>query len=157
MAKAKTKDSANVAVNRRAGFDYDLGDRYEAGLSLIGSEVRSLRVQGADVSAAWVDLDPRGEAWVRDMRIPHLNHAAFGHAETRARKLLLHRAELDTLRGAIERDGMTLIVTRCYFKDGRAKIEFALARGRKKVDKRGAIRERETEREARQAMRRGRG
>jgi SsrA-binding protein len=90
------------------------------------------------------------------MRVPVLTHAAFAHTEKRPRKLLLHRAELDTLRGAIERDGMTLIVTRCYFKEGRAKLEFAVARGKKKHDKRQSLREKDSAREARQAMRRGR-
>jgi len=92
------------------------------------------------------------------MRIPVLTHAAFGHGEKRPRKLLLHRAEIESLRGAIERDGMTLVVTRCYFKNGRAKLEFALARGKKKYDKRQALRSKTHEREARQemAVRRGR-
>ena len=159
MAQEKAKDTGVVAVNRRASFDYELGDRYEAGLSLLGSEARSLRMNGGDVSTAWVDIDPRGQAWVKEMRIPVLTHAAFGHGEKRPRKLLLHRAEIEALRGAIERDGMTLVVTRCYFKDGRAKLEFALARGKKKYDKRQSLRAKAQEREARQAMstRRGRG
>lgn len=156
MAKPKGKDDTTIATNRRAHFDYELGDRYEAGLSLIGSEARSLRVAGADVSAAWVDIDARGQAWVKDMKIPVLPHAAFGHDEKRARRLLLHRQEIERLRGAVERDGMTLIVTRCYFKENRAKLEFALARGKKKFDKRQSARERDATREARQAMRRGR-
>jgi SsrA-binding protein len=156
MAKNQAKDTGVVAKNRRAHFDFELGEKYEAGLSLIGSEARSLRVNGGDVSGAWVDIDHRGEAWVREMRIPVLHHAAFGHQEKRARKLLLHREEIDKLRGAIERDGMTLVVTRSYFKDGRAKLEFAVARGRKKHDKRQALRDKDGEREARQAMRRAR-
>ena len=157
MAQVKAQDSGTVAVNRRAHFDYELGDRYEAGLSLIGSEARSLRVNGGDISSAWVNIDRHGEAWVQDMRIPVLSHAAFGHEEKRARKLLLKRAEIEHLRGSLDREGMTLVVTRCYFKNGRAKIEIALGQGRKKHDKRQAIRARDSEREARQAMRRGRG
>ncbi len=153
---AKPKDSSVVATNRRAHFDYELGEKYEAGLSLLGSEVRSLRVNGADVSTAWVDITHRGEAFVKEMRIPVLVHAAFGHQERRERKLLLHRAEIETLRGSIEREGMTLIATRCYFKDGRAKLEFCVARGKKKHDKRQSLREKDSAREARQAMRRGR-
>ncbi|HVU05564.1 MAG TPA: SsrA-binding protein SmpB [Polyangiaceae bacterium] len=157
MAKNQAKDTGVVAKNRRANFDFELGEKYEAGLSLIGSEARSLRVNGGDVSGAWVDIDHRGEAWVKEMRIPVLHHAAFGHQEKRPRKLLLHREEIEKLRGSIEREGMTLVVTRCYFKDGRAKLEFAVARGRKKHDKRQALREKDGEREARQAMRRARG
>jgi SsrA-binding protein len=156
MAQPKAKNSNVVAVNRRAGFDFELGEKYEAGIALLGSEARSLRVNGADVSTAWVDINQRGEAFVREMRIPVLNHAAFGHEERRPRKLLLHRAEIETLRGSIEREGMTLIVTRCYFKEGRAKLEFAVARGKKKHDKRQTLREKDSAKEARQAMRRGR-
>ena len=156
MAKGKGKNGNLVATNRRAHFDYELSDKYEAGLSLLGSEARSLRENGADVSIAWVEINQRGEAWVKEMRIPVLPHAAFGHTEQRPRKLLLHREEIETLRGSIERDGMTLVVTRCYFKDGRAKLEIALARGKKKHDKRQSLREKDSEREARQAMRRGR-
>jgi SsrA-binding protein len=156
MANVKGKDSGVVAVNRRAGFDYELSDKYEAGIELLGSEVRSLRVNGADVSTAWVSISGRGEAWVKEMRIPVLTHAAFGHGEKRDRRLLLHREEIEHLRGAVERDGMTLVVTRCYFKEGRAKLEVALARGKKKHDKRQALRAKASEQEARQAMRRGR-
>jgi SsrA-binding protein len=156
MAHGKGKDGNLVATNRRANFDFELTDKYEAGMSLLGSEARSLRVNGADVSTAWVEINQRGEAWVREMRIPPLPHAAFAHTEKRPRKLLLHREEIETLRGSIEREGMTLIVTRCYFKEGRAKLEFAVARGKKKHDKRQSLRAKDSEREARQAMRRGR-
>jgi SsrA-binding protein len=154
--KGKGKNSDLVATNRRAHFDFELGDKYEAGLSLLGSEARSMRVNGADVSTAWVEINHQGEAWVREMRVPVLVHAAFAHTEKRPRKLLLHREEIDTLKGAIERDGMTLVVTRCYFKEGRAKLEFAVARGKKMHDKRQTLREKDSAREARQAMRRGR-
>lgn len=144
-----------VSKNRRAYFDYHVESTLEAGLVLIGSEVRSLRVNSADLTDAWVDID-RGQAWVKGMNIPQLHHAAFGHEEKRARKLLLHKEEIDRLRGAWEREGTTLIVTKCYFKNNRAKIEVALARGKKKHDKRQAIRSRDADREAQTAMRRGR-
>ncbi|HLV21102.1 MAG TPA: SsrA-binding protein SmpB [Polyangiaceae bacterium] len=144
-----------VAKNRRAHFEYDLGDSYEAGLVLIGSEVRALREGSADLSDAWVDVDARGEAWVKGLRIPPLKHAAFGHEERRARKLLLHQEQIERLRSAAERDGMTVVATKCYFKNNRAKLEIALARGRKQHDKRQALRAREADREARQAIRRG--
>ena len=78
-----------VSKNRRASFDYELGDAYEAGLVLIGSEARSLRENTADLTDAWVDIDARNEAWVKGMRVPPLKHAAFGHEERRPRKLLL--------------------------------------------------------------------
>ncbi len=144
-----------VSKNRRARFDYELGDTYEAGLVLIGSEVRSLRENGADLGDAWVDIQ-RDEAWIKGMRVPPLKHSAFGHEERRVRKLLLHREQIERLRGAVERDGMTLIATKCYFKDNRAKLEIAVARGKKRHDKRQSLRERDASREARAAIRRGR-
>jgi SsrA-binding protein len=149
-------DRQLVAKNRRAYFDYEIGESYEAGLALIGSEVRSLREGGANLTDAWVDIDQRGQAWVKGMRIPPLKHAAFGHEERRTRKLLLHAREIEQLRAAIDREGMTLIVTKCYFKHNRAKLEFAVARGKKKYDKRQALKDREATREAQQAARRGR-
>lgn len=145
-----------VAKNRRAHFDYELGDSVEAGLVLSGSEVRSLRENGGDVKGAWVDIDSRGEAWVKDMRIPALKHAFQGHEEKRPRKLLLHREEIERLRGRVDREGMTLVVTQVHFRDNRAKLELCVARGKKKHDKRQTVRERDAEREARVAMRRGR-
>jgi SsrA-binding protein len=145
-----------VARNKRAFFEYEVGEAVEAGLVLIGSEVRSLRQNGASLSDAWVDIDQRGQAWVKGMRIPPLPHAAFGHEERRVRKLLLHAEEIERLRGKKERDGMTLIVTRCYFRKNRAKLEVALARGKRQHDKRDAVRAREADREAEAAMKRGR-
>ena len=144
-----------VATNRRARFNYFLSDGAEAGMVLIGSEVRALREFGADLSDAWVDFN-RGQAWLKGMRIPALKNAAFAHAEKRHRKLLLHRAQIETLRGKVERDGLTLIATKCYFKDGHAKVELSLGRGKKHYDKRRSIKERESNREARAAIRRGR-
>lgn len=145
-----------LATNRRAKFDYELGDKYEAGLVLIGSEARALRDTAPGINDAFIDIDRRGEAWVRQMRIAQMKHAAFGHTETRPRKLLLNRSELERIRAAVERDGMTAIPTRIYYKGGRAKLELALAKGKKMHDKRHAIKERTEEREARAAMARGR-
>ena len=115
-----------------------------------------MREGSADLTDAWVDIDARGEAWVKGMRIPPLKHAAFGHEERRPRKLLLHREQIDRMRGYSSRDGMTLVVTKCYFKNNRAKLEIAAAKGRKEHDKRQAIKARDADREARVAMRRGR-
>ena len=162
MASPKDKKHAKdggdrlVSKNRRAFYDYEVGDVFEAGLVLIGSEVRSLRENSADLSDARVDITSGGEAWVKGLRIPPLKHAAFGHEERRPRKLLLHREQIDRLRGASERDGATLIVTKCYFKQNRAKLEIAEARGKKKYDKRQALRARDADREARVAVQRGR-
>ena len=162
MAKAKKPNAPApngdrvLATNRRARFDYELGDKYEAGISLIGSEARSLRDTAPGLNEAWVELDKRGEVWVRQMRIAPMVHAAFSHDEVRPRKLLLHRTEIDRIRAAVDREGMTLIPTQIYFKKGRAKLEFAVAEGKKKHDKRAAIKAREADFEAKAAMQRGR-
>jgi SsrA-binding protein len=158
MARAKAQAGGGdrlVSKNRRASFDYTITDTLEAGLVLIGSEARSLRENSTDLTDAWVNIDGRGEAWIRGMRIPHLKHAAFGHSEDRPRKLLLHREQIERLRGLIERDGMTLIATKCYIKNNHAKLEVAVAKGKKTHDKRHAIKDREAGREARAAIRRG--
>ncbi len=154
-AGKQPKGDRLVSKNRRAFFDYEVGETYEAGLSLIGSEVRVLRDSSADLRDAWVDINGR-EAWIKGLRIPPMQHAAFGHEERRPRRLLLHAEEIERLRAGVERDGMTVIATKLYFKNNRAKVEIALARGKKKHDKRQALREKEATREAQQAMRRGR-
>jgi SsrA-binding protein len=151
--KSKSDPNRRIADNRRAGFEFELSERYEAGMALIGSEARSIRDKGADLSDAWVEIR-NGEAWVRQMRIPTLTHAAFAHEESRPRKLLLHKSQIEKLQAAAERERMTLVVTKAYYKGGRAKLEIALGRGRKAHDKRAAIRDRETAKEARDAMRR---
>ncbi len=141
-----------VARNRRASFNYELGESYEAGMVLIGSEVRSLREHTADLTDAWVEI-VRDEALVRGLRIPTLPHAAFGHEEKRPRKLLLHRDQIDKLRASIERERTTLVATKLYFKNGRAKLEVTIGRGKKKHDKRQTLRERDAGKEARDAIR----
>jgi SsrA-binding protein len=137
-----------VARNRRAGFDYDLGERFEAGIVLKGSEVKALRAGKADISEAFCAVI-RGEAFLLGARIDETPHAAFGHRPGGARKLLLHRREILLIDLAVGREGMTAVATRLYFKGGRAKVEIALARGKKTYDKRQTIRERDAEREAR--------
>lgn len=157
MARAPEQNKSSdrvIATNRRARFDYELTDSYEAGVALIGSEARSLRERAADLTDAWVDIDGGSQAWVKGMRIPPMQHAAFGHEERRTRRLLLHAEQIKRLKAAVERDGMTIVVTKCYFKQGRVKLEIRLAKGRKTHDKRHAIKDREADREARQAMRR---
>lgn len=159
MARRKQKESLEpgvklVATNRRATFDYELGDRFEAGLVLLGSEVKSLRNRAAGIGEAWVAIR-NDEAFIEGMRVSILDHAAYGHTnERRARKLLLHAKEILALRNEIERGGMTVIATKLYFRDGKAKVEIAVARGKKKTDKRESIKDRDAEREAQAAMRR---
>jgi SsrA-binding protein len=158
MAKAEKKTPAKsggdrlLATNKRARFDYELGEKFEAGISLIGSEARSLRETSPGINDAFIDISRQGEAWILQMRIAPMKHAAFAHTELRPRKLLLHRVELDRIRAALDREGMTVVPTKIYYKGGRAKLEIALAKGKKLHDKRQAIKERTEEREARAAM-----
>jgi SsrA-binding protein len=162
MSQAKAKDKVAksqdrvLAQNKRARHDYELSDRYEAGLVLIGSEARSLRDLAPNLTDSFVDIDRNREAWVMQMRIQPLTHAAFAHSETRPRKLLLHDYEIAKLKAATEQKGMTLIPTKLYYKQGRAKLEVAVAQGRKLHDKREAIKTRTAEREARAAIARAR-
>lgn len=141
-----------IAQNRRARHDYELGKSFEAGVMLIGSEARALREGPADITDAWVDIH-RGEAWVKGMRIPPLVHSFLGHEEKRARKLLLHKSQIEELLGAQDRDRMTLVASKLYFKEGRVKLELCVAKGKKEYDKRHTLRQRTADKEARVAIR----
>ena len=145
---------ADVATNRQASYRYHLLDRWEAGLMLTGTEVKSLRegkVQLKDGYAAVKD----GEVWLHNVHIPPYGPAArANHDPERDRKLLLHRREIDRLVGRIRERGLTVVPTRLYFSNGRAKVEIALARGKDVGDKRQAIKEREMRREMERAARR---
>lgn len=155
-SEKKTNGEKVIARNRRASFDYELTDRYEAGIVLVGTEVKILRQGTADLSDTYCSVE-RGEAYLNGMKIPLLEGAAYGHkTEKRARKLLLHAKEIEALQRAIQREGMTAVATQMYFKNGRVKVEIALARGKKLADKRETIKQRDAEREARQAIARGR-
>ncbi|HLM72018.1 MAG TPA: SsrA-binding protein SmpB [Polyangiaceae bacterium] len=157
--KEKTKNQKSgeklISKNRRASFEYELGETYEAGLALIGSEVKVLRNASADLSDAWCSIE-RGEAFLKGMNIPVMTGMLFGHEAKRTRKLLLHAREIEQIKRAVEREGMTVVATRLYFKGGRVKVELALAKGKKVADKREAVKEREATREARAAIARGR-
>lgn len=154
--KRAEPDVQVVARNRRAGFDFEIEERIEAGLVLQGSEVKSLRAGNANLADAYAQ--PRGEElWLVNCRIGEYDKAGpYGHAPLRDRKLLLSRAQIDKLGGKVERAGYTLIPTQLYFRGGWAKVELALARGRTHEDRRGAIAERESKREMDRAMVRGR-
>lgn len=144
-----------IADNRRARFDYDLGDRYEAGLVLTGTEVKSLRQGKASLAQAWVKVDDAGEAWLMQAHIPEYEQGSIhNHHPTRERKLLLHRHELDRLARAVDQQGATLVPTRLYWRDGRAKLEVAVAEGRRQHDKRRLLKERDAQREIERALRR---
>lgn len=140
-----------IARNRRAAFDYELGDTYEAGLQLVGSEVKILRAGKADLSEAYVTVE-REEAFLHGANIPELPGTPYGHLPKRKRKLLLHRTEIDALTRATEREGMTIVATKIYFRRGRAKVEIAVARGKKQFDKRESVKRKEADREARAAI-----
>jgi SsrA-binding protein len=155
VADPKQGGEKLIARNKRASFDYELGERYEAGLALQGSEVKMLRLGKVDLSDAWCAVEQQ-EAYLKGMSIPVVPWLAFAHEPKRPRKLLMHKREIIELKRAIEREGMTVVVTRLYFKEGRVKVEIAVAKGKKKGDKRESVKAKDAEREARQAMARGR-
>ncbi|MBI1814898.1 MAG: SsrA-binding protein SmpB [Deltaproteobacteria bacterium] len=145
-----------ITINRRARHDYFIEETIEAGLVLTGSEVKSLRAGKAQLKDSHARIE-RGEAWLANAHISEYNPAAqFGHEPVRKRKLLLHAREIDRLTGKVKEKGLTLIPLRMYFKNGRAKVELGVARGKKQYDKRETIKERETNREVDRAMRRRR-
>jgi SsrA-binding protein len=155
MAKTKKRkvSPGDVATNRQATFRYTLLDRLEAGIVLRGTEVKSLRSNGAQMRDSYATLTPDGELWLHNLHIPPYPPAAReNHDPDRSRKLLLHRREIDRLTGRIRERGLTVVPTRMYFKGPHAKVEIALARGKDVHDKREAIRERETKREMERAM-----
>lgn len=137
-----------VAQNKKARHDYSIEDVFEAGLVLTGTEVKSLRAGRASLTDGYATIDD-GEAWLRGVHIPEYDLGTWtNHEPRRARKLLLRKDELRRIAGKTRETGLTLIPLALYFKDGYAKVEIALARGRKSYDKRQAIAERESRREA---------
>ena len=146
MSSAKPHNH-DVAVNRRARHDYFIDETYEAGIVLVGSEVKSLRAGKANLKDSYARVD-RGEVWLFNTHIsPYDPASQFGHDPTRKRKLLLHSREIEKLTGKTKERGYSLIPLRLYFKKGKAKLEIALARGKKQYDKRAAIKEKEAKRE----------
>jgi SsrA-binding protein len=154
MAAKPERRLKMVADNRRARFNYAIGDTFEAGIVLTGSEVKSLRAGKATIAESYADA--RGdELWLINSNIPeYLQASRFNHAPKRARKLLLQKREINRLVGAVEREGMTIVPLKLYFNEkGRAKIEIALARGKKLHDKRETLKKRFWERERGRLMR----
>ena len=142
-----------IAENRKARHDYHLLERIEAGLVLSGSEVKSLREGRAQLQRAFADLRD-GELWLVGAHIaPYDQAGAENHDPDRDRKLLLHRREIDSLRGKVVERGFTLVPTKLYFKNGRAKVELALAKGKDVRDRRREIAKRESDRQIERAMR----
>lgn len=143
-----------VATNRKAGFEYHLLDRFEAGLALMGSEIKSIRAGQMSLAEAYVDVESGRNAWLIEAHIaPYAQANRFNHDPKRKRRLLLHKKQIRELWIAVRQKGMTIVPTKVYLKEGRAKIEIALARGKKAYDKRAAIarrdRARDVERESR--------
>jgi len=162
MAKKKKKSPKVVdgrkvvATNRRARHDYDVIDRWECGIALSGSEVKSLRDGQVQIKDAYAEVRG-GELWLERLHIaPYQFAREGGHEPERRRKLLAHRREITTMAAGVNEQGLTLIPMHIYFSKGLAKVDLALARGRKAYDKRQAIREREEKREMDRGMRRGR-
>jgi SsrA-binding protein len=154
MAKRKKRKAApgDVATNRQAGFRYHLLEKFECGIVLQGSEVKSLREGGVQLKDAYAEVRD-GEVWLHNMHIaPYKPAARQNHDPERPRKLLLHRREIERLVGKTAERGLTLVPTRVYFSGPRAKVELALARGKEMHDKRRSIKERETRREIERAL-----
>jgi SsrA-binding protein len=155
MAKgAKKKVGAgDVASNRQASFRFEFLDKVEAGMVLLGTEVKALRTTGAQLKDGYAAIHD-GELWLHNVHIPPYQPASRdNHEPERARKLLVSRRELDRLGGRIQERGLTLVPTRIYFRGPFAKVEIALARGKDRFDKRQSIRERETKRDMQRALR----
>jgi SsrA-binding protein len=147
MAKAERPQRV-VADNRKARFHYQIGEIFEAGIALTGTEVKSLRNGKATIAESYAGTRD-GEIWLYNANIPeYLQASRFNHAPKRPRKLLLHKRQISKLIGAVEREGMTLVPLKLYFNPkGRAKIEIALARGKKLHDKRETLKKRSWDRE----------
>lgn len=141
-----------IAVNRKARHDYFLEEFIEAGLVLTGTEIKSIRKGKVQFKDAYIDFIDN-EAYIRDMHIAAYDHGnIFNHEETRLRKLLLHRLEIRRLSQKVKIKGYTIVPTRLYLKDGRAKLEIALAKGKELHDKRNTLKERDAQREIEKAM-----
>jgi SsrA-binding protein len=143
-----------ITVNRKAQHDYHILERLEAGIALTGTEIKAIRDGRANLRDAYARPE-RGEMWLVGAHIgPYAAAGPFNHEPGRRRKLLLHRKQILELAREVEEKGLTLVPLRLYFKSGRAKVELALARGRRRYDRRQAIARREAEREMRRALRR---
>ncbi|MCZ2523412.1 SsrA-binding protein SmpB [Streptomyces sp. SCUT-3] len=154
MAKVKAKDTSNklIAQNKRARYDYHIVDTFEAGLVLTGTEVKSLRQGRASIVDGYAYVQG-GEAWVDNLHIPEYAQGTWtNHSVRRKRKLLLHKAEIEKLSSKTKETGHTIVPLALYFKDGRAKLEIALAKGKKEYDKRQTLLEKQSRREAERAI-----
>ncbi len=150
---AKESGRKLVAANRKARHDYVIEDVFEAGLMLTGTEVKALRMGRASLVDGWGEVEA-GEAWLHGVHIPEYTQGTWtNHAPRRKRKMLLHRDEIERLESKTREKGKTIVPLALYFLNGRAKVEIALAHGKKDWDKRQALRERQDNMEAQRAMR----
>jgi SsrA-binding protein len=154
MAKGKRKVApGDVATNRQASHRFELLDKLECGIVLEGTEVKALRGGGAQIKDGYVGVT-EGELWLHNVHIPPYAPAAReNHEPERPRKLLAHRREIERLTGRVAERGLTIVPTRLYFRDGRAKVEIALGRGKDRFDKRQTIKAREQRRDVDRALR----
>ncbi|OQO89801.1 SsrA-binding protein SmpB [Saccharomonospora piscinae] len=149
---AKESGRKVIVSNRRARHDYTIVDTYEAGVALAGTEVKSLRAGKASLADSFATVDD-GEVFLRGLHIPEYSYGTWtNHEPRRKRKLLLHRREIEKLIGKTKETGFSLVPLSMYFKDGKVKVELALAKGRKAHDKRQAIAKRDAQREMAKAM-----
>ncbi|CAM5478117.1 SsrA-binding protein SmpB [Streptomyces purpurascens] len=149
---AKEKGRKMIAQNKKARHDYLVIDTYEAGLVLTGTEVKSLRQGRASLADGFVQIDGH-EAWLHNVHVPEYSQGTWtNHSARRKRKLLLHRLEIEKLESKSQETGHTIVPLALYFKDGRAKIEIALAKGKKEYDKRQTLREKQDRRETERAV-----
>lgn len=145
-----------VCQNRKARHDYEIEDTFECGMVLLGSEVKSLRAGTANLKDSYAAIEGE-EVWLYNMHIGAYGPSSYAnHDPLRKRKLLLHRGQIEKLIGKVRERGQTLVPLSLYFKDGRAKLELALAKGKRQYDRREDVKKREMDREAAQAMRRRR-
>ena len=150
--REKTVGIKIIAKNKRASYDYFLEEKFEAGLVLVGTEVKSLRLGKVSLAEAHIAMDRDGEMWIHNMTIPQFEFGNIhNHQENRKRKLLLHRKEIHKVYHNQKTKSLTLIPTMIYFKNSRIKLEFALARGKKKYDKRQVEAKRDAEKKIRKA------
>jgi SsrA-binding protein len=148
------KDGASriITDNRKALYEYSIIETFEAGVALLGTEVKSIREGSVNLRDSYARLD-NGEVWLLNMHIGPYSHTGYAHhEERRQRKLLLHKAEIRKLTGKVAEKGLTLVPLRMYFKEGRVKLAVALAKGKQLHDKRETIRRREVDRETRAAV-----
>jgi len=148
----KERGQKVIVSNRKARHDYSILDTYEAGLVLVGTEVKSLREGRASLVDAFATVDD-GEVWLRNVHIPEYTQGTWtNHTPRRTRKLLLHRREIEKLIGKTKESGLSLVPLSMYFKDGKVKVEIALARGKKAYDKRQSLAKRDAQRDISKAM-----